>query len=188
VPDITSNTSIIFPSDFARALQPSVTGQLGNADVFHMLLPKLDGDSTKKQQPLQKVDHYMLEETHELYSRLSRFCEQLQISRDTEFKVARRGNQLQIIGQFNHRDMLNQMINADLWFVDSFKWLQPNYSSLAHSFELVEFSQQYEQSPGEAIRRYSHFDLADKGLAFALKYAGGAVNAQVESPLNLYQV
>jgi hypothetical protein len=188
VSDTSSNTHIFLQPDLAKALQPVLAGQTGNADVLEMLLPKLHGVSAKKQQPLQKVDHYMLEETHELYSRLRRFCDQLKISRDTQFKVARCGNQLQVIGDFNRRHMLSQLVNQDLWFVDSFKWLQPNYSSLAHSFELVEFSEQYQLSPDDAMEKYSHFDMADKGLAFALKYVDGTVNAQVESPVNLYCV
>jgi hypothetical protein len=171
-----------------EGLKPLLSSQFGTAEVFELLLPQLYGSSDKKLQPLQKVDHYMLHETEELYSRLRRFCYQLKINRQIEFKVARHGDSLQVIGDFNHRETLNKMVNDDLWFVDSFIWLQPNYSSLAHSWEMLEFSEYYEQSPTDARQRYAHFDREDKGLAFALKYNQGSVKAQVESPLNLYCV
>jgi hypothetical protein len=186
--DVMSHSHIVLDQDLARALQPVQAGQFGTAKMFELLIPSLYGYSDKKHQPLEKVDYYMLEETQELYSRLRRFCYHLKISTDTEFKVARRGDQLEVIGDVPHRTMLNQLVNDDLWFVDSFIWLQPNYSSLAHSFEMMEFAEFYQQSPVDAKQRYAHFDDKDKGMAFALKYTNGAVNAQVESPLNLYQV
>lgn len=186
--DFSAQTRIILDPDLAKALQPSLSTTYATAKVFDQLMPALYGYSDKKQQPLQKVDYYMLEETEELITRLSRFCAQLNINPSCEFKVARRGNHLQVIGNFEGRDALTQMVNDDLWFVDSFIWLQPNYSSLAHSFEVLDYSEHYQQSPQAAAKKYAHFVREDKGLAFALRYANGAANAQVESPLNLYRV
>lgn len=160
----------------------------GNAEMFEQLLPQLYGLSDKKQQQLQKVDHYMLAETHELYLRLKRFCDALDIAAGFEFKIARQGEGLNVIGDIPRRAELTELINADAWFVDSFIWLQPNYTLLAHSFEVLEFSQYYQQAPDAAVRKYAHLDREDKGVSFALRFQQGSVNAQVETPVNLYCV
>lgn len=187
--DIISSTQIVLTTKLAAQLQPQFTGLWGAQDVLARLLPQLVSHGIdKKQQPLQKVDHYMLEETEELYRRLRRFCQLLEIDDNIEFKVARGHQGLQIIGEFAARNKLTELINNDRWFVGSFQWLQPNYTSLAHSFEMLEFSYAYEHSPAIAAQKYAHFDQSDKGMAFTLSHAHGSVNAQVESPLNLYCV
>jgi hypothetical protein len=199
VSELTAGPQIVLTAQLAGQLatqwQPPMVAQVGNADVFEALLPQMFGNSTrfsKKQQVLEKVDHYMLQETQELYRRLQRFCLTLEIAQNVEFKVKRMSDGLsdglQVIGDFTGREALTQAINSDYWFVDSFKWLQPNYTSLAHSFEMLEFSYVYEQSPKRAARTYGHFSRADKGMDFVLSHAQGRVNAQVESPLNLYCV
>lgn len=177
----------VIDPDLAAALQPQVSEQsVGNAKVFEQLWPNMYGKRDKKQQPLQKVDYYMLEETEELITRLKRFCLQLDIAPDVEFKVACCGKSLQVIGHFEGKQALNKRVNADAWFVDSFLWLQPNYANLAHSFEVLEFSEYYEQSPKQATERFAHFIREDKGLSFALNHSNGVAQAQVETPLNLY--
>lgn len=160
----------------------------GHMTVFEQLLPSLYGYSDKKQQQLQKVDHYMLLETQELYKRLRCFCEALGIDVNADFIIARDGDKLKIIGDMPRADELCYLVNRDLWFVDSFIWLQPNYTLLAHSFEMLEFSKYYEKAPVCARQKYAHFDQADKGAMFALRFSQGHVNAQVETPVNLYCV
>lgn len=185
----------VIDSDLAVALQSNVETKpetsdqtMGRAQVFEQLWPAMYGQREKKQQPLERVDYYMLEETQELIRRLQRFCHQLNIKPSTCFKVARRGKQLQVIGRFAAKQALTQLLNADAWFVDSFTWLQPNYANLAHSFEVLEFSECYEQSPEQATERFAHFIRDDKGLCFALNHVNGIAQAQVETPLNLYCV
>ena len=195
--DVTTAAQIVLPQQLANQInqhfRSDAIAQFGNEAVLEALLPQLYGKaSIKKSRPLEKVDHYMLEETRELYRRLRRFCLTLGIDDNTEFQVKHHTafgtSSLHIIGNFNGREELTQLINNDRWFVGSFEWLQPNYASLAHSFEMLEFSYIYEQSPDKAAQQYAHFDRSDKGMAFALSHAQGCINAQVESPVNLYCV
>ncbi len=181
---------IVLDSDLALQLQPAFHEdcQKGGEDVLPLLLPQLCDHKSKKQQQLQKVDHYMLLETQELYSRLQRYCGALGIDAEQDFKIAQDGQSLTVLGDFPNREALCSVLNRDLWFVDSFIWLQPNYALLAHSFEMLEFSEYYERAPRSAIAKYAHFEWADKGTLFALRFCRGEINAQVETPVNLYCV
>ena len=181
----------IISQDLAEQLQTVQqhnSNLAGHAAVFELLCPRLYGPSDKKQQPLEKVDYYMLEETQELIRRLHLYCRQLNIPDDAEFKIATDGQHLQILGDFAGKQALTHRVNSDKWFVGSFNWLQPNYANLAHSFEVLEYSYCYEKSPRLAAERFAHLIREDKGLSFALKHAAGMSQAQVETPLNLYCV
>lgn len=182
----------IIDKDLAEQLQPAASDNdpslCGHADILERLLPTLYGQSVKKQQPLEQVDYYMLEETEELIRRLHLYCQQLSIDDDAEFQIATDGQQLHIFGDFTGKTSLAQRVNSDKWFVGSFNWLQPNYANLAHSFEVLEYSYCYEKSPKLAAQRFAHLIREDKGLSFALKHAAGMAQAQVETPLNLYCV
>jgi hypothetical protein len=189
--DTSTNAYIVLPCHLAGKLQPKLASQLGNAEVFASLLPQIYGNAAslnKQRQPLEKVDHYMRKETTELLRRLVVFCRQLEIDEGIEFQVKYQPEGLRVIGDFVARGALAQLLNADKWFVGSFKWLQPSYTSLAHSFEMLDYSYYYQLSPLAAKQRYCHFSKDDNGLAFALNHAQGNVSAQVESPLNLYSV
>lgn len=206
-------TPFIIDNDLALQLQPQANDSAndnhlyGRARVFEQLLPSLylashnrgnnsignggninHQQNTKKQQPLEQVDHYMLEETQELIRRLHLYCQQLDVADDAEFKIATDGKQLHILGDFTGKTALTQRVNSDKWFVGSFNWLQPNYANLAHSFEVLEYSYCYEKSPKLAAQRFAHLIREDKGLSFALKHVAGMAQAQVETPLNLYCV
>lgn len=186
-----STNQFIIDKDLAEQLAPVTndgSNSSGHANVFELLLPTLYGQSAKKQQPLEKVDYYMLEETEELIRRLHLYCQQVGVDADAEFKVATNGKQLHIIGDFAGKEALELRVNSDKWFVGSFNWLQPNYANLAHSFEVLEYSYCYEKSPKLAAERFAHLVREDKGLSFALKHAAGMAQAQVETPLNLYCV
>ena len=172
----------------ARTLQPGSEHSTGTAPVLASLLPQLCEPVEKKSQPLRKVDHYMLEETGELLRRLRGFCDRLQIDRKARFKIARNGKDLCVVGDIDQCESLARLINQDAWFVDSFLWLQPNYASLAHSFEVLAFSEHYREAPEEAAARYGYLVHGDSALSFMLNYDCGHAHAQVESPLNLYCV
>lgn len=199
----------IIDKDLAEQLQPAFcdidSNKKGYAPVLERLLPALYNasasasasvsasaskttQSSKRQQPLEQVDYYMLEETDELIRRLHLYCQQLGIDGSTEFQIATDGSQLHVFGDFEGKAALAQRVNSDKWFVGSFNWLQPNYANLAHSFEVLEYSYCYEKSPKLAAERFAHLVREDKGLSFALKHAAGMAQAQVETPLNLYCV
>lgn len=182
------HSHIVLSEELAKALQSEDISISGNAAVFEKLLPQLYGVPDKKCRQLEKVDHYMLLETKELYARLQRFCSVLKIEGNCDFKIARNGEGLTVLGEVPNREVLELVVNRDVWFVDSFNWLQPNYSMLAHSFEMLEFSEYYERAPLSARRKYAHFERADKGALFALRFQQGCINAQVETPINLYSV
>lgn len=182
------HSHIVLDATLARFLEPEHISLRGNAEVFAQLLPQLYGKGDKKRQQLQKVDSYMLLETKELYARLQRYCEALGFDSEVDFKITSDGKQLMVPDDVPNADMLTMVLNRDSWFVDSFIWLQPNYSLLAHSFEMLEFSEYYERAPMSARRKYAHFEQDDKGALFALRFQNGQIHAQVETPVNLYCV
>lgn len=182
----------IIDRHLASQLQPRVNSpaadQQGAASVFNRLCPQLYGIDEKRSQALAQVDEYMLVETQELIRRLRVYCQQLLIAGDVEFSVATVGEKLQVLGHFEGKNALIARINDDHWFVGSFNWLQPNYVNLAYSFEMLEYSYQYQISPQQANQRFAHVIGDQKRLCFSLKHRAGVAQAQVETPLNLYHV
>ena len=164
---------------------------LASAQVLEFLLPQLveQGPGQAKQyKMLAGVDHYMLQETTELISRLGRLHRSLNIEGNTEIHLNCINGKVEIRGDSQACQTLAAHINSDSWLPGALGWLHPNYLMLAQSLEISDYSWVYQQSPGLAIRQYPHLAWPDKGIRCYLQQQAGKVRLRLESPLNIYHL
>ncbi|WJG07626.1 hypothetical protein [Aliiglaciecola sp. LCG003] len=162
---------------------------MGNADVLELLIPQLLNTNQFKNKAitaLHQVDHYMLQETEEVCSRLTLFCQQVNADEGCEVRF----NQFNSDPTLNSNTLKDQkllhLIRADKWLKGAFTWLQPNYIALAHSLELQAFSKTYQQCIEQALDTYRHFEQRNQGIDLTFVYKDNKMSLLLESPVSKY--
>jgi hypothetical protein len=164
---------------------------LANARVLELLFPQLVTQQTKpakQRKVLAYVDHYMLQETREVYARIEGFCRRLNIKAPLQIRLNATGGYLEVFGDPDHCQSLSVFINDDSWLKGALGWLQPNYLMLAQSVEIMSFAQAYEHSPSLALQQYGHLDQTNNNMELYLKCGNCPVELLTESPLHIYAI
>lgn len=190
-----NSLQIRIPESFSSGLHRDYTTSIGNSPVLESLLPELCRESSPSLIPaqvLRNIDGYMLEETEQLLQRIVQLCSALNLPEQARFRIKFCGSTLSVSSDDVSVMPLSGLLNLDKWLVDTCSWLTPNYTALASSQELLEFSHLYAKNKQTAVRYYRHLQQDDSEMKC---YIDGKVQAgstelsfRVASPVSLYHL
>jgi hypothetical protein len=162
-----SSAHIAISSARTSGTQRPAGSILANSPVLDYLMPRLSVWQTnghKRRQRLENIDPYMLQETEQLLERVGTFCLRLGLCESTTFNIKQAKPALRISGQFAQKPQLGELVDQDRWISGAFNWLHGNYSALAHSQELISFSDAYKKDRHQALGQYKHFEQRNQGM------------------------
>lgn len=168
---------------------------LANSSVLDYLLPQLSSWHNRpqpKQQALEKIDGYMLQETELLLEKLTELCMQCSLPDNLQFRIDLSTVSIDSTTEFEGKRRFIQSVKQDKWVIEALNWLLPNYLALAHSQELVDFSHAYANHRQYALSEFKHFSQANQGMQCYISCVKTAGKIQVEwcveSPVNCFIV
>lgn len=169
--------------------------QQGNSAILDILLPELSGwraTDLKPAQMLNKIDHYMQQETTRFLKRLTQYYGEVNNLTSLDVKLAWQAGKFSSQMQDANHAVLLQDLNKDKWLKDIVQWLQPNYLALAESQAFLEFSYVYESNRALGKHLYEHFQDKSQSLHSYIQITKDPSNMTliwyVESRLVRYQV
>jgi hypothetical protein len=129
-------------------------------------------------QILRNIDSYMLQETEQLLQQIVQICAVLDLPEQAQFRITLIDSTLSVTSDDITAAHLSKLLNLDKRLVDVCSWLTPNYTALASSQELLEFSHLYAKNKQTAVRHYRHLQEQQDELEMKC-YIDGKVQAGI---------